>query len=135
MRGLWIICIVILAGCDSPGVQYAGQPVMRVEAMGQQFSLRRRGDRVEIIRTTFDPRPDIGRIGAAAERIVKATYGCPVQTMQGDVALMVADLDCTRPVRAGDTARWVCPERRSFGVLGFYKSGGGGSDRGGRRCT
>lgn len=126
----WILLAsLLLFGCDSPGLGCAGAEVTRVEVDGNRFSLRRSGDVVQAIRTNFVRRPDISLIGYGAERAIEATYGCTVTKMRGDVALMVAQLDCDRALRDGDRARWVRPKRSQLSCLGdIFSSGPSGRE-------
>ena len=123
-----LIFVMCLMGCDSPGIGYGAAEVTRVEIGGNRFSLRRTGDVVQAIRTNFVRRPDINVIGQDAEVAIERTYGCRVAKMQGDVALMVAQLDCKRALRDGDWARWVKPRRSQVSCLGdvFSSSSGRG---------
>lgn len=121
-----VLFAMILAGCDGPGPGFSRAEVTRVSAGENQFSLRRNGNLVQIIRTNFARRPDIAVIGRQAELLVEATYGCPVIKMSGDVALMVGQMDCDRPLRSGEWARWVRPKRSQVSCLGDVFGSGNG---------
>ena len=121
-----ILVLTVLAGCDSPGFGFSAAEVTRIDAGGHAFSLRRSGNVVQAIRTNFVRRPDINLIGRDAELAIERTYGCRVTKMRGDVALMVAQLDCERAPRDGDWARWVKPRRSLASCLGHISSGQAG---------
>lgn len=118
MRAALVICLLCLMGCDSPGLGYGQATVTRVQHGGNHFTVRRSGVLVRIIRTNFLRRPDINKIGRDAESVVEDLYGCPVTTMTGDVALMTAKIDCSKPLVPGQRARWVKPRRNKVTCLG-----------------
>lgn len=130
MRGLIIVFFIALLGCDSPGPGFSGSPVTRVSHGGYEFSLRRSGSFVQIIRTNFLRRPDINLIGSSAEHVVEAHFGCPAVKMRGDVAMMVAQIDCSRAVVPGQSAKWVAPRRSVSSCVGqiFGSTGGSRAD-------
>lgn len=130
MRGLIIVLCVALFGCDSPGPGFSGSPVTRVSHGGYDFSLRRSGSFVQIIRTNFLRRPDIDLIGTSAEHVVEAQFGCPAVKMRGDVAMMVAQIDCSRAIVPGQSAKWVAPRRSVSSCVGqiFGSTGGSRAD-------
>lgn len=124
----WILLgICFLAGCDSPGIGYSSAEVTRVSVGENSFSLRRSGYVVQAIRTNFLRRPDILIVGQGAEQAIEQTYGCTVTKMRGDVALMLAQLDCTRTPKAGEWARWVSPKRSQVSCLGNVFAGTSGA--------
>ena len=114
--------ICVLAGCDSPGLGYQGAEVTRLEIEGYSFSIRRKGNVAQVIRTNFLRRPDIDHIGRVAERAIETTYGCHVEKMSGDVALMVGLMDCSRGASPQVWATWVRPKRSQMSCIGHFFS-------------
>jgi hypothetical protein len=127
MRWVILSCCV-LVGCDSPGIGYSAAEVTRVQVGDSMFSLRRSGDVVQAIRTNFLRQPDMNLVGRDAEVAIERTYHCPVTKMRGDVALMVAHLNCDRSVKPNEWAKWIRPRRSQASCLGdiIARSSGSG---------
>lgn len=112
-----LVILIFLAACDSPGPEFMSAERSEVTVNEMRFALRRRSDRVVAIRRNFVARPDIAVIGRAAETAIEQYTGCTVLTMQGDVAQMIAEIDCTTPPDSGNWARWVTVRRVKAGNL------------------
>jgi hypothetical protein len=96
IRHLVLLAALALAACDSPSPAMMGQDAVRVTVDGAEFSVRRRGNRAEAIRTNMMTFPSIGAIVHRAEQAIEEATGCDVVTdsLRGDQAVMRADLVC-----------------------------------------
>jgi hypothetical protein len=67
-----------------------------VEVDGTAFTVYRRGDAVEVYRTTPEFMPRRSVVFARAEQAIRQATGCAVAegSLIGDAALMKAALDC-----------------------------------------
>ena len=86
-----------LAACDSPtpGMARAERTVVAVD--GSRFSVYRRDDRVELIRTSREWRPDWVEAQAKVEMAIRQATGCKLRgnTFTGDPAMARARLNCS----------------------------------------
>ena len=98
MKLFGLIAFWGLVACSSPFMHYAGIEPVRVTVLGSTFDLRRRHDRadkVQVIRVNSEYAPRLSQqLGRRAEIAVEETYGCPVDRIRGDAAMMVAYLKC-----------------------------------------
>lgn len=95
MRLLPVLFLPIcLAACDSPSLAFAGAPATRVSVGGSEFTVRRRGDRVEAVRTSREVFPSRSGTEAKARRAIAIATGCAVKAIGGDVSMQLARLDC-----------------------------------------
>lgn len=83
-----------LAACDSPSLAFAGAPATRVSVGGSDFSVRRRGDRAEAIRTSREAFPSRSGTQAKARRAIGIATGCRIKEIGGDASIQLARLDC-----------------------------------------
>ncbi len=86
----------LLAACASPSPQMMRGERLQTEVAGSRFTLWRKGDAVEIYRTSPEMLPRLSEVMANAEIAVTRTTGCAVKSgsLAGDAALMTAQLDC-----------------------------------------
>jgi hypothetical protein len=68
----------------------------KVEVSGTAFTVYRKGDAVEVYRTTPEFMPRMSEVFARAEQAIEQATGCAVKdgSLVGDAALMRAVLDC-----------------------------------------
>lgn len=107
------VCLLptALIACNTPSVPFLGQEAARVQIEGSTFDVYVSGERAEAIRINPERRPQIGVIARKAELAIEQASGCPVTRIHGDVALLAADIDCTKPIVAGQWARFAKPKR------------------------
>ena len=86
----------LLAACASPSPQMMRGERLQTVVDGSRFTLYRKGDAVEIYRTSPEMLPRLSEVMAKAEIAVTRTTGCAVKSgsLRGDAALMTAQLDC-----------------------------------------
>ena len=101
MKWLAPFALVSLVACNTPSMHFAGIAPVRVTVMESTFDLRRRQDRqdmVQVVRVSREYAPRLSQqLGRRAEIAVERTYGCPVDRIRGDAAMMVAYLKCGHP--------------------------------------
>ncbi|SHI47662.1 hypothetical protein SAMN05444000_101219 [Shimia gijangensis] len=98
MRKIVLISLSLLAACNSPTMHFKGIDPVQVTVMESTFDLRRRDNQVLVIRTSREYAPRLSQqLGRRAEIAVEETYGCPVDRIRGDAAMMVAHLKCGKP--------------------------------------
>lgn len=85
-----------LAACASPSPQMMRGEKLQTEVAGSRFTIWRKGEMVEIYRTSPEMLPRLSEVMAKAEIAVTRTTGCAVKpgSLAGDAALMTARLDC-----------------------------------------
>lgn len=79
-------------------MNFKGIDPTRVTVMESTFDLRRRDNQVSVIRVSREYAPRLSQqLGRRAEIAVEETYGCTVDRIRGDAAMMVAYLKCGKP--------------------------------------
>lgn len=53
LKGTALVCIFLLTGCSGPSYRYLGQEAQTVTRGDLNFTVRRKGDTVEVVRTGF----------------------------------------------------------------------------------
>lgn len=90
--------LLIVSACAVPAPHFMGAEPVRAEVQGSRFVMRRNGKLVEVIRVNREWAPRLSeQLGRRAEIAVERAYGCPVKTIRGDAALMIARLKCGKP--------------------------------------
>lgn len=90
------ICLLLVMGCSTGGVDVWGGQSSVVDAGGYRFKVIYTSDRAEAYRLTTKFRPKARVVFAAARSAMEQASGCKVvqSSMSGDVALVEADLLC-----------------------------------------
>ena len=93
---LALVLASILAACASPSPQMMRGEKIQTEVAGSRFTIWRKGEMVEIYRTSPEMLPRASEVMAKAEIAVTRATGCAVKSgsLAGDAALMTATLDC-----------------------------------------
>lgn len=96
MRFVILLTALALIGCNSPSPRFMDSPHVEVEVDGSRFSVRRDGDRVEVIRTSPKVLPRLSVVLARAEVAIQRATGCRVWSgsLKGDQAVVTARLAC-----------------------------------------
>ena len=95
MRLLTVLILPIcLAACDSPSLAFIGASTERVSVGGSEFTVRRRGERAEAVRTSREILPSRSGTQAKARQAIEIATGCGVKEIGGDVSIQLARLDC-----------------------------------------
>ncbi len=89
-----LICLALLAGCNTPGPHFRGLPATRVTVEGLVFDVRVRGRLAEAMRVNIQYAPRFGPIRERAGRAMAQVSGCEVTEVRGDQALATGILDC-----------------------------------------
>lgn len=85
-----------LAGCASPSPQMMSGERHEIVIAGSAFTVFRKGDDVEVYRTSPEMVPSRSEVLAKAEQAIRLATGCAVEhgSLVGDAALMKARLSC-----------------------------------------
>lgn len=94
MRVLSLLCILLVAGCDTPSAHFRGIPPARITVEGSTFDVRQRGTLVEAVRINPQYAPRLGPLRHRARRAMAASTGCRVLWVSGDQAVLVGRLSC-----------------------------------------
>ncbi len=84
-----------LAACNTPGLDFAGQPATQVTVAGSTFAIRIADRRAEAIRLNPGYAPRLGPIGARAAFAMEQVSGCKVTKIKGDAAVVYGTLRCS----------------------------------------
>lgn len=113
-RLLSMLVLLILVGCDTPHPSFFGAQKSVVTVEGSRFSIYRKGDWVEVYRTSFEHIPPVERTKARAKVAIRQATGCGIHdsTLDGDQALMRVRLDCgdgyVPPPPSPEPPHWSC---------------------------
>ena len=95
MRTLPVVSLILgLAACDAAGPGFSGAEKAIREQDGAHFTLRRRGDLVEAIRTNPEVLPRFQAVAPKAGIAAQLWTGCRAEWMMGDPAMMVVGMAC-----------------------------------------
>lgn len=85
-----------LSACASPSPRMMSGEHHEIVVSGTAFTVFRKGDEVEVYRTTPEFLPHLSEVFAKAEVAIRQATGCRVRdgSLTGDAALMTALLDC-----------------------------------------
>jgi predicted small secreted protein len=91
-----ILVAASLAACNTASPGFMGADVQTVTVDGSTFDVRRKGDRVELIRTNREAVFSLRSIVPLAAEAVVAATGCAPKdgTWTGDQAVMRVRVDC-----------------------------------------
>ena len=99
MRQIFVFMsfLAVLASCDSPTPGMGRGEKTEVVVDGSRFSVYRRDDRVEVIRTSREWLPNWAESRAKAEMAIRQATGCKVRgnSFEGDQAMAKARLNCS----------------------------------------
>lgn len=89
--------LLTLTACDSPTPGMARGERTEVTIEGSRFSVYRVDDRVEVIRTSREWRPDWAESQARAQMAIRQATGCELRknSFVGDPAMAKARLNCS----------------------------------------
>ncbi|MFZ7092496.1 hypothetical protein [Primorskyibacter sp. 2E233] len=94
MRFLLLSLILVLCACDSAGPGFRGADKVQVDYEGSRFTLRRRGDVVEAVRTSPEFIPRFEAVARRAAIAAQIETGCHASWVEGDPAMMLIGLSC-----------------------------------------
>ncbi|XAY81197.1 hypothetical protein ABFK29_00010 [Sagittula stellata E-37] len=95
MRLFPLVSLILgLAACDAAGPGFSGAEKVIREQDGARFTLRRRGDLVEAIRTNPEVLPRFRSVAPKAGIAAQRWTGCRAAWVMGDPAMMVIGMDC-----------------------------------------
>jgi hypothetical protein len=94
MRLFPMILALGLAACDTAGPGFLGVPKRIDTVDGSSFTLRRRGDLVEAIRTSPESLPRFQNIAPRAGVAAQRWTGCRAVWVMGDPSMMWIGLSC-----------------------------------------
>lgn len=91
MRGFMagLMCIIGVGGCSAPTYRYLGQEAQTVTRGDLDFTVRRKEDSVEVVRTGFVYKPQQVDIAVAMRSAAEEVTGCTMKdgSFSGDVAV------------------------------------------------
>lgn len=91
---LCLLIATVLIGCNTGGPGFRGVASQAAEVEGSRFTLRRRGDVVEAIRTSPEWLPRLVFVARKAAIAAENMTGCKATWVQGDPAMMLIGLSC-----------------------------------------
>lgn len=97
MKSLSLLALVcFIAGCSSPTLGFIGAESREVQMNGLTFSIFRKEDSVQVIRTGFATFQQQRQMRQMFVEVVESTTNCAVilSSMSGDVAVFNADVAC-----------------------------------------
>lgn len=94
MRMILFVPLILLTACDTPGPGFSGAPAVKVVEAGTSFTLRRRGNFVEAIRTSSHMLPKFEDVARNAGVATQAQTGCRADWVLGDPTMMTIGLEC-----------------------------------------
>lgn len=97
MKSLSLLALVcLIAGCSSPTLGFFGAEFREVQMNGLTFSIFRKEDSVQVIRTGFATFQQQRQMRQMFVEVVESTTNCAVilSSMSGDVAVFNADVAC-----------------------------------------
>lgn len=118
------IVLVVLAGCNAPGLGFRGAPMTRVIVEGSVYDVRVVGNQAEAIRINEEYAPRLGPLGGRALVAIEYVSGCTARKAAGDAAVVTAYLQCP-----GQDQPPIAPWRGSYNrtveclEIGSYVSG------------
>lgn len=91
-----ILLGVFLTACASPSIQYLGAEGVPVDVGASRYTVFRKGDNVQVIRTNPVLLPNRNQVFAEAAIAIQRATGCAVRNnaMNGDQAVITATLAC-----------------------------------------
>ncbi len=91
-----VSAMVLLAACASPSVQYLGSEGVPVDVGASRYTVFRKGDNVQVIRTNPVLLPNRNQVFTEAALAIHRATGCDVRrnSLTGDQAVINAQLDC-----------------------------------------
>ncbi len=98
MRTLFLFAsLALLVSCDAPSPDMRGAITRKVIVEGSEFTVHRKGDRAEAIRTNFEYGRKARGIMARGHAAIETATGCRIVqgSYSGDPAMMKARLNCT----------------------------------------
>lgn len=98
MKHLVLICVIVLAACDTPSGHFRGQTATRVTIQGSTFDVRVRGNLAEALRLNPEYAPRMGPLRGRAAKAMEEVSGCRVLQVLGDQTLLIGTLNCSLAV-------------------------------------
>jgi len=89
-----LVCMALVAACNTPGPQFRGVTPVRVEVAQSAFDVRIAGLWAQVIRLTPEWAPRSAAIVPRAVVAIERVSACRVARLGGDQAVLVAALDC-----------------------------------------
>ena len=86
--------LILLSGCNGPGLRHLGVAPVPVAEGGMTFDIRTRAGMAEAIRT--NPMAGVRMVDVATNggRAILRVTGCEVAWLRGDPAVLLAGLNC-----------------------------------------
>lgn len=88
-----ILCVTLMA-CNTPGLAFRGIAPVRIQVGQSVFDVRVDGTRAQAIRVTPEWVSWFASVAPRGAAAIAEVSGCRVTRLQGDQAVMVADLAC-----------------------------------------
>lgn len=92
----WMVFLIALAACSTPGLKMRGAKVSRVEVGVSTFDVYVLGDKARAVRVNFETGRRARGIMARGFQAIELGSGCQIVpgTYDGDPALMQAQIFC-----------------------------------------
>lgn len=91
-----LIAIVLLTGCNTPPLGFAGVDATRISVGQSTFDVRIKGTRAHALRVNMEFAPNLAAVAPRARAAMEQVSGCTLVpgSLMGDQVSITADLDC-----------------------------------------
>ena len=95
----WVAALLMLAGCNTPPLGFAGVAATRVTVEQSTFDVRIKDDRANAIRLNREFAPNLAAVAPRAGQAMMQVSGCDIVpgSMTGDASVVTARLTCGGP--------------------------------------
>ena len=108
MRNAILFSLMLIAACNTPGLDFVGAPHTRLTVSGATYDVRLAGNQAEAIRLNPTYAPRLGPFEFTARAAMEIVSGCKVTKISGDAAQLVGTLNCkAAPVRRAPRPKTV----------------------------
>lgn len=96
MRQTILFVGLLLAGCNTPPLGFAGIDPVRVQVAHSIFDVRIKESRAHALRINSEPAINLAAVAPRARRAIEQASGCAVVpgSLIGDPVFITAELDC-----------------------------------------
>ncbi|MEB8387927.1 hypothetical protein OO012_11855 [Rhodobacteraceae bacterium KMM 6894] len=98
MRVIFLVILLGVAACDTPGPGFGRVAPVRLTVAGSTFDVRVDGTRAEANRLNTQWAPRFNAMAPRGVAVIEKVSGCRVRKLAGDQARMTAWLDCDQPL-------------------------------------
>ena len=91
-----LLAMTCLAGCSGATTEFVGSTGISIELNGSSYTVYRKDDQVEVVRTGFVWKPNIMSVADESVYAIEEVTGCRVadSSLIGDAAVQRARISC-----------------------------------------